>query len=147
VVQCLQIFMYKSPFMNAGMVSTVHGGAAQLTEYDRWPYMRPITTLGAPNKEIEREGEKEREREREKRRESAEDEKEKEEPGSEYSAYTKLVKSTTIPTALGIPKHVFKVRETTKLLLFLGIAVGGIVLLDLTSKLIVSISQMRNPPK
>lgn len=57
------------------------------------------------------------------------------------SAYTKLVKSTMLPmTTIGVPKHVFKVRETTKLLLFLGVAAGGILLLDLSARLIVSIA-------
>jgi hypothetical protein len=55
--------------------------------------------------------------------------------------YAKLVKSTMLPfSALGVPKHVFKVRETTKLLLFLGVAAGGILLLDLSARLLISIA-------
>ncbi len=40
----------------------------------------------------------------------------------------------------GIPKNVFKVREVTKLLLFAGVAIGGIMLIDLSVKLMVALS-------
>ena len=60
---------------------------------------------------------------------------------TEDGAYAKLVKSTMLPfSTLGVPKHVFKVRETTKLLLFLGVAAGGILLLDLSARLLISIA-------
>lgn len=59
-------------------------------------------------------------------------------------AYTKLVKSSTLHNSfLGVTKHVFKVREGTKLILFLGAAAGGILLLDLTARLLISIAHNR----
>jgi hypothetical protein len=62
----------------------------------------------------------------------------------DQGAYTKLVKSPMLPfTMLGIPTHVFKVRETTKLLLFMGVAIGGVLLLDLSARLLVSIAHAR----
>jgi hypothetical protein len=56
-------------------------------------------------------------------------------------SYEKLVKSSMLPfSTLGVPKHVFKVRETTKLIMFLGVAIGGVLLLDLSAKLLISIA-------
>jgi hypothetical protein len=55
-----------------------------------------------------------------------------------------LVKSSELTGAtFGVPKHVFKVRETTKLLLFVGFAVGGVLLVDMTARLLVSIAHSK----
>jgi hypothetical protein len=64
--------------------------------------------------------------------------------GEDQGAYTKLVKSPMLPfMTMGVPTHVFKVRETTKLLLFMGVAIGGILLLDLSARLLVSIAHSK----
>lgn len=60
------------------------------------------------------------------------------------NAYTKLVKSTGLPLGvLGVPKHVFKVQETTKLLLFISVAAGSVIFLDLCTKLLVTINNRK----
>lgn len=41
-------------------------------------------------------------------------------------------------TVIGVPKHVFKVRETTKLILFAGAAIMFVVALDMSTKMISS---------
>ena len=58
------------------------------------------------------------------------------------NAYRKVNDSDTIHTLFGVPKHVFKVREVTKLLLFASAAFAGILLIDLTVRLVL-ISQKK----
>lgn len=161
-----------SPYMHAAMVGTVHGSSMRTEPSDDWPYMRTaaqgfadaradplvvhrqddLRNLSGGNAFA--------------RRATASGGCSP--PGADWnpapgqcgaddggaspqqpssssgSPYTKLVKSSMLPfSAVGLPKHVFKVRETTKLLLFLGVAVGGVLLLDLSARLIVSIAHNR----
>ncbi len=58
--------------------------------------------------------------------------------------YTKLVRDDIPSKITGFPKHVLKVQEVTKLLLFVGLAAGSIILLDISAKfLIVAASKNR----
>lgn len=104
------------------MVRTVHDGAACMQPCDNWPYMQAPQQQRAVDPPIA---------DAQVRPESS-------------GAYTKLVKSVMLPiTTLGLPKHVFKVRETTKLLLFASVAIGGVLALDLAARLIVSVSELK----
>lgn len=159
--------MNKSPFMNASVVSQVHGNP-DLMSSDDWPYMRTAesgaaiavaspdprevptsASFRAPGWPM-----------RPQMRQTAPpcgcmppptrnfpsqtnyvDESAASSEQDTDGPYTKLVKSTMLPFhTLGVPKHVFKVRETTKLILFLGVAAGGVLLLDLSARLLISIA-------
>ena len=73
------------------------------------------------------------------------------EPAPDFQApdaYTKLVKSPSfVPSLIGLPKHVLKVRETSKLLLFIGFASAGLLMLDMSTKLILAIAKCSNQNK
>lgn len=57
----------------------------------------------------------------------------------QYAEYDDFERDTDFPgTFIGIPKHVFKIRETTKLILFAGLAVLLVVALDMSTKMISS---------
>jgi hypothetical protein len=151
-----------SPYMHAAMVSTVYGGNNRLLPSDDWPYMRTaqdgfaaVDVKPTPIKQ-------ETERAPLKctppssdwspvgcPQEALASNLPQQEMSSNLNvegniaggSYTKLVKSATLPLyTMGVPKHVFKVRETSKLILFLGAAAGGIILLDLSARLLISIA-------
>jgi hypothetical protein len=54
--------------------------------------------------------------------------------------YTRLVKTDISSTIMGVPKHVFKVKEVTKFLLFVGMAAGSILLIDVSAKFLIAMS-------
>ena len=55
--------------------------------------------------------------------------------------YTRLVKDDISSKIMGVPKHVFKVKEVTKLLLFVGLAASSIVLLDVSAKFLIAMAK------
>ena len=58
---------------------------------------------------------------------------------SHYDEYTHLMEDADVPGALfGVPKHVFNIRETTKLILFAGVAILVVVALDMSTKMVSS---------
>ena len=56
------------------------------------------------------------------------------------SRYTKLVKDDISSKIMGVPKHVFKVKEVTKFLLFVGAAAGAVLLLDVSAKFLIAVA-------
>jgi hypothetical protein len=154
--------MASSPYAHAAMVGTVHGGT-RLEPSDDWPYMRTAadgfaTAVARPSTAGQRQQTAAGGRPRaacsppgadwnpppSSRCGGNESDGDDGDGPERPNAYTKLVKSPMLPfSAVGLPKHVFKVRETSKLLLFLGAAIGGILILDLSARLIVSIAHSR----
>lgn len=142
-------------FRSGGLVSQVHSGQ-QLEPTDKWPFMRTSVDSPSMMRQTEAEAEIPRPRARHqpirrRRRQMEEDEIDEsdgssppDEEADPYSKYAKLVKSNPVLGPIGsIPKYVFKVRETTKLLLFAAVAIGGVMLLDLSVKLMVAASNVK----
>lgn len=146
--------MFKSPHLGAGIVSVVHGDFSNnmLEPTGRWPYMQtaqggalarlapPNTAMvpDVPSKSCDSSIMPQQQQQMQLMQ-----------PDTEAApavdgAYKKLIQSTMLPLSLiGVPKHVFKVRETTKLLLFMGVAAGGIILLDLSLKLVTQVANQK----
>lgn len=59
----------------------------------------------------------------------------------DVTTYNHVATGDLTGTILGVPQGVFKVREVTKLLMFAGLAAGTILLLDVSSRFLVSMSQ------
>lgn len=145
--------MYRSPFTNASLVSRVHGGACP-GDFENWPYAHvmtgsafaPVSPTIATQQPIDP-------RNPEATTVACSPPPAQNFPSqSQYpyqpqtqespeNAYSKLIKSPALSlSTMGVPKHVFKVREATKLILFLGLAAGSVLLLDLTVRLLISIA-------
>lgn len=152
--------MYKSPHFGASMVSDVHGSSG-VTPSDDLPYMKTVGGTDGPYATGFSEGaalqRHQYQTQQQQQRTTtlpppylapppaaaypSQSQYVGDQSPPDYSAYTKLVKSAAVTQSItGVPKHVFKVRETTKLLLFLGVAAGGILMLDLTARLLISIA-------
>jgi hypothetical protein len=114
-----------SPYWRASRVSDVHDGY-RLEEAENWPFMR--TPLNAPQPPPQR-------------------------PlavpaplpaqAVSEDPYTTLSQADVLKTSIGISKDVFKVREVTKLLLFVGLAAGSILFLDISIRLIIATATIK----
>lgn len=61
----------------------------------------------------------------------------------DVSKYNQVTNGDITGTIFGVPQSVFQVQEVTKLLMFAGLAVGTIVLLDVSMKFILSMAAQR----
>jgi hypothetical protein len=104
-------------YPRGSLVRSVHDGY-NAEGSDTWPYMRTPSVVAVPPQALEH----------------------RSLPASPVpaDAYRMVVKEDLLGRIVGVPKHVFKVREQTKLLLFVGVAAGAILLLDLSVRLLAS---------